>query len=844
MGCSFVVADSALCYSIGGKRPLFAQLFEEPFLPPSLTPIPACPMPFILLSKAMLLGSKRGGWICWMLLLLLVGGNGNLRAEVGDFGAIGELLNSSCKDCHSGTKPSGDFSLDKLDLPRADNVSGESSDWERILRRLRAGQMPPPDAERPSEALYTSATKAIEEWLATASHQFPYAGRPDSLRRLNRTEYQNAIRDLLQVTIDASSLLPRDESSQGFDNITVGELSPTLLSRYLSAAQTVARIALGREGIGPMGINVRVPADRTQESHVEGLPLGTRGGVWVEHTFPRDGTYEFQMRLTRDRDEIVEGLTRKHAIDLLVDREAKHRFTIEPPPNPGDFTHVDAHLKTRIHLSAGKHSIGVAFAQSGSSLIETKRQPFDVAYNRHRHPRVNPALFELAIVGPFGSATPGNSASRKAILESETIPVAGWDAANANPIAKRILSRLARKAFRRPVVEQDIESAMWFFEEAYREGGFDAGLESAITSLLVNPNFLFRVEEQPSAAPLGIPYPVSDIELASRLSFFLWSSIPDDRLLSLAESGELHRSEVLDAEVNRMLSDPRSSALVTNFGAQWLYLRNLDAITPDLRLYPDFDDNLRQAFRQETELLMLDILRNDRNVLELIRSDFTFLNQRLAKHYGISNVIGSHFRRVDLPSQSPRGGILRHGSVLTVTSYATRTSPTIRGNWILENIIGTPPPPPPPNIPALKDKQETQGKSLRERLAMHRSDAACASCHNLMDPVGFALDNYDALGRWRNFDDGQPLDTAGIMPDGSQVHDAATLEESILKRPKVFVGTLAEKLMTFALGRGVEHRDGPEIRKIVDYADKQNFRFSSIVHGIVTSKPFLMRDPE
>ncbi len=774
-------------------------------------------------------------------------------ADEADFAAIRSLMENHCQECHAGPKPSGDFSMEKLqpgrespgrELPGRGLIeeSFSSRDWERMLRRLRAGQMPPPEADRPTDVELNKATRAIESWLETESKLHPYAGRTDTLRRLNRTEYQNAIRDLLALDVDASALLPKDESSHGFDNITVGELSPTLMNRYLSSAQTISRIALGGEGIGPMGINVRVPADRTQETHVDGLPLGTRGGVLIEHAFPRDGIYEVQLRLARDRDERVEGLNEQHSIDLLLDREQKHRFTVSPPPDSDDFTLVDSHLKTRIQVPAGRHAVGVAFVDTGSSLIETKRQPFDVAYNRHRHPRINPALFELSIVGPLDSSTVGNSQSRQAVFGKD-----GQDAIGLlkpRETAHRILGRLARLAFRRPIQDEDLESALWFFDQAFRESGFDAGLESALTSLLVNPNFLFRIEIPSSGVKAGETYAISDIELASRLSFFLWSSIPDDRLLTLAQSGTLHHPDVLLAEVERMLKDQKSKTLVTNFASQWLYLRNLESITPDLRLYPDFDDNLRHAFRSETELLVEDVIANDRSVLGLIRSNFTFLNQRLAKHYAIPNVTGSHFRKVELPSNSERGGILRHGSILTVTSYATRTSPTIRGNWILENVIGTPPPPPPPNIPALKDKQDTQGKSLRDRLAMHRSDAACASCHNLMDPVGFSLDNYDALGRWRKFDDGLPIDTAGTMPDGSTVRDVASLEESIIKRPKVFVGTMTEKLLTFALGRGVEFRDGPEVRKIVDYAAEHDFRFSSIVHGIVLSMPFLMRDSE
>ena len=776
-----------------------------------------------------------------VVLFGFLSGSATLADEANELKSIQHFLENHCLECHSGSKPSGDFSVESL-RPTTESIarpSFSSRDYERIVRKMRAGQMPPPDADRPEEAEYNSALRTLEQLLESASERHPFAGRTESIRRLTRTEYQNSIRDLLALDIDANALLPKDESSDGFDNITVGELSPTLLNRYLTAAQSISRIALGRQGLGPMGINIRVPADRTQEAHVDGLPLGTRGGILFEHAFARDGMYEFQLRLARDRDEKVEGLAQEHSIDLLIDREAKHRFTVTPPPNPEDFTHVDAHLKTRIQVAAGRHSIGIGFVQTGSSLIETKRQPFDAAYNRHRHPRINPALFEISVVGPFESEQPGLSQSRKAILGTESV-----DSKQPNEAAKRIVARLLRLAYRRPVNDDDLESPMWFFEEAVRQGGFDAGLEAALSSILVNPNFLFRIEVQPPLVQTGSSYQISDIELASRLSYFLWSSLPDERLLHLAETHMLRQPDVLRSEVERMLKDNRSSSLVSNFASQWLYLRNLESITPDLRLYPDFDDNLRIAFKRETELLFADVVDNDRSVLGLIRSPFTYLNQRLAKHYGIPFVSGSHFRKVELPPDSERGGLLRHGSILTVTSYATRTSPTLRGNWILENVIGTPPPPPPANIPALKEKQEMDGKTLRQRLAMHRSDAACASCHNLMDPVGFSLDNYDALGRWRLFDDGQPLETAGIMPDGSPVHDAATLEESILKRPNGFVGTMTEKLLTYALGRGVEHRDGPEVRKIVDYSSKQEFRFSSIVLGIVLSKPFLMRDSE
>jgi Protein of unknown function (DUF1592)/Protein of unknown function (DUF1588)/Protein of unknown function (DUF1585)/Protein of unknown function (DUF1595) len=584
---------------------------------------------------------------------------------------------------------------------------------------------------------------------------------------------------------------------------------------------------------------------------VEGLPLGTRGGTLVEYHFPQTGEYLIELRLTRDRDEKVEGLTEQHDIDVLLDRERVHRFSVSPPPDREDYTHSDSHLKTRIHVEAGPHMIGVTFPKKAASLLEIKRQPFEARFNRHRHPRTTPALFQILIVGPFEpkpvtDATP----SRARVLA--TRPQEGEDPTHA---ALEVLKPLIRRAYRRPITESDLESPMWFFAEGMREGGFEAGIESALTSILVNPNFLFRFEDQPAEIQPGQPYSISDYELASRLSFFLWSSIPDDELQELADQGQLHKDEVLQQQVARMLKDKRSESLVTNFAAQWLYLKNLDSITPDLRLFPDFDDNLRQAFRRETELLFADVVQQDRSVLDLIQTNSAFLNERLAKHYGIPHVFGSHFRRVDLAapgssdsaaaiSAGHRGGLLRHGSILTVTSYATRTSPTIRGNWILTNILGTPAPPPPANVPNLKEKTTLVSTTIRERLAQHRADPACASCHALMDPVGFALENYDALGRWRDFDGTEAIDSAGALPDGKKIASVAEIESGILERPQMFVGVLTEKLMTYSLGRGVSHADGPAIRQIVKSAAEQGYSFSSIVQGIARSRPFLMRSAE
>jgi hypothetical protein len=497
---------------------------------------------------------------------------------------------------------------------------------------------------------------------------------------------------------------------------------------------------------------------------------------------------------------------------------------------------VDAHLKARIPVKAGPHQLGVTFVRNPSSLLETKRQPYQAHYNMHRHPRLGPAIYQVSVNGPYNASGPGDTPSRRRIFTKRPAKPEDEEAC-----ARQILGTLTRRAYRRPVTDVDLEKPMEFYRQAKKTDGFEAGIETALSAILVSPEFLFRVERDPAGAAPGSAYQLNDITLASRLSFFLWSSIPDDELLEAAERGDLHKPKVLEKQTRRMLADPRSKNIVSNFGEQWLHLRNLESITPDLRLFPDFDDNLRQAFRRETELHFETVLHEDRSVLNLLRADYTFLNERLAKHYGIPHVYGSDFRRVNLAPGSERGGLLRQGSVLTVTSYATRTSPTIRGKWILENILGTPPPPPPGNVPALKEKTISETLPVRQRLAEHRANVACASCHDLIDPPGFALENYDAIGRWRTLEDGLPVDASGGLPDGAQFTGVDALEKGLLKRPELFVGAFTEKLLTFALGRGLEPSDAPAIRKILREARNDNYRLSSIVQGIVESTPFQMR---
>jgi hypothetical protein len=743
------------------------------------------------------------------------------------------VVDQYCISCHDGDAAKGGLDLGSV---VSEDVGRHPQVWEKVVRRMRGRQMPPSGRKRPDDDTYVAVLSHLETALDRAAAERPNPGRAATLRRLTRTEYQNAVRDLLALDIDAAALLPADEASHGFDNVTVGELSPTLLNRYITAAQKISRLAVGGAQRTPGGDTFRVPPDVTQEDRVEGLPVGTRGGLLIRYTFPQDGEYDIQVRLTRDRNEHVEGLHERHDLEVLLDRERVKVLTVAPPPAGEGFQNVDAHLKHRLPVKAGPHDLGVTFLRNSSSLIETKRQPYNAHFNLSRHPRLTPAVYQVSITGPFDAKGPGDTPSRRRIFVAR--PKAPGE---EEACAKQVLATLLRRAYRRPVGDADLERVLPFYRNARREADFDAGIEAALSAILVSREFLFRVERDPPGVPPRTAYPVSDLELASRLSFFLWSSIPDDELLDVAARGELRRPDVLARQTRRMLADPRAKSLATNFAGQWLYLRNLDAATPDGRLFPDFDDNLRQAMRRETELLFEQVMREDRSVLDVLKSDHTWLNERLAKHYGIPHVYGPHFRRVALVPDGERGGLLRHGSILTVTSYATRTSPVLRGKWVLENLLGTPPPPPLPDVPALDNNTVSASLPVRERLLQHRASAACAGCHNLIDPAGFALENFDAVGRWRTAEEGHPVDASGGLPDGSRFTGVDGLEEALLKRPEVFVGTLTEKLLTFALGRGVEYYDGPAVREIVRTARAADYRFSALVGAIVQSAPFQMR---
>lgn len=763
---------------------------------------------------------------------------------------MASLIRQHCLDCHDRDAAKGGLNLQEL---AASPLAAHADRWETVVRRLEARQMPPAKRkERPSETEFATAVSALVATLDAAAQANPRPGRTESFRRLNRAEYQNAIRDLLAVDIDAATWLPADSASHGFDNVTVGTLPPLLLDRYITAAQKISRLALGHASRSPGGETFRVRPDLTQEDRVEGLPFGTRGGTVIRHTFPQSGDYEIQVRLARDRNDDVEGLREPHDVVILLNGAPVHEFTVRPPAPGAGHHFVDAYLKVRLAVPAGPAELGVTFRRNASSLLETRRQPYLAHFNFHRHPRIGPAIYQVSVTGPFRATGPGDSPSRRHLGLAATPPASREEEVAA---ARQVLSRVLRRAWRRPVSDADLERILPLFENGRLDGGFEAGLEAALSAILVSREFLFRVESDPPGAAPGSVRPVTDLELATRLSFFLWSSLPDDRLLELAERRELGRPAMLEAEVRRLLADPRARSLVDNFASQWLHLRNLDGVSPDGRLYPDFDDNLRQALRRETELLVASVFGRDRSVLDLLRpgTDPLQLNERLARHYGIPHVYGVHFRPVPpapggdagsagtATAARARGGLLRQGSVLTVTSYANRTSPVLRGKWILENLLGTPPPPPLPDVPALDDVKVSASLPVRARLAAHRDKPACAGCHEFIDPPGFALEHYDAIGRWRDLEEGQPVDASGGLPDGSTFSGVEGLEAGLVARPSVFVTTLASKLLTFALGRGAEPADAPALRAVVRAARAEDYHFSALVRALVQSPPFRYR---
>ena len=751
--------------------------------------------------------------------------------------AASRTLRQYCITCHNDKTRIANFTMEKLDLATAGDHPEE---WEKVIRKLRAGVMPPAGIRRPPLGEYEGLRDYLENEIdrKAAGHSNPGS---IVLHRLNRTEYANVIHDILDLEIDATTLLPPDDSARGFDN-NAGSLtiSPTLLEAYTTAATRIARMSIGYWKT-PTESAYIAPGDTSQNEHIEGLPFGTRGGMLVRHNFPADGEYKFEIQ-NFGLGKYVPG----EKLEFLIDGERVYLTDyVGVGLSQGMSGEGDGSIIATIPVKAGSHQVGVTFlATNYRPSLDLIKQYERKSLENNSIPQLQyyPAVGLLRIQGPFTPERPEDSRAMRKILTCRPA-----NASQEESCAKQILSTLARRAYRRPTTPQDMEWMWGFYQEGRREGSFEDGIELALRRILASPQFLVRAEREPENIPVGQPYRITDLELASRLSFFLWSSNPDDELITMANLGKLHTPQVLEQQVHRMLADKRSAALVENFGDQLLYLRNLPATSPDGVFYPNWDDELRKSFRRETELLFDSIIREDRNVVDLLTADYTFLNERLAQHYGIPNIYGSQFRRVKLgPELDYRRGLLGQGSFLSVTWVQNfRTSPVKRGVWVIENILGTAPPEPPPNVPPLEDSA-TGGKvmTLREQMTVHRKNEPCASCHKLMDPIGFALENFDADAKWRTKqggDGGVPIDTSSVLWDGTQVNGPVELRQHLLYYSPQFVRMVTEKLMTFAIGRGVEYEDMPVIRSIVRDADKNHDKFSSILMGVIKSAPFQMR---
>jgi hypothetical protein len=805
------------------------------------------------------------------------------------------FVDTYCATCHNQRLKTGGLTLDTLDI---DNVGAHAAEWEKVVVKLRAGLMPPAGVRRPSQTVIDEFTASLEAALDRAAAVNPNPGRTEPLHRLNRAEYQNAVRDLLGIEVDASNWLPTDEISYGFDNIAgVLKLSPLLAERYLNAAQKISRLALGTPA-PPNGDLYRVPDQLDQDVRLEGMPVGTRGGTRVDYLAPRDGEYDIKVRVGRGIDSDIPHFIGEQNLEISVDGERVHVFTL--PATPGEDLNIERQVARapgtgperrpravdangdpipdevalarrkldddwviRVPITAGLHEIRATFLMKTNAVSEGFRKPFLKPYigrgpTDNRETREGAALREMEIMGPINPGGSASSPSYQRVFVCR--PAKATDEAAC---AKTILSKLARRAYRRPVTDADMSVLLNFYNEGRASGTFETGVELALQRILVSPSFLFRTEFEPDVvsgfsrtpAPGVVSgfsrtssnstiYRISDLSLASRLSFFLWSSIPDEELLDLAEKGKLREPAILAQQTKRMLADPRSQAFTTNFAGQWLSLRRLKDIVPDPFLYPDYGDTLALSLQKEAELFFDSIVREDRPLRDLLDADYTFVNERLARHYGIANVKGINFQRVTLAADSPRRGLLGKGAVLTVTSLPNRTSPVVRGKWVLQTILGAPPPEPPPDVPSLQENGEkvTKVRTLRERLEQHRSGAICASCHKLMDPIGFALESFDAVGKYRMFDENYaPIDNSGDYADGSTIDGLPGLRNVLIARSAQVNANVTKTLMTYALGRGVEYYDAPAVRAILRDAAAQNYRFSSIVLGIVTSAPFQMR---
>jgi cytochrome c551/c552 len=734
------------------------------------------------------------------IFLMLLAGN----AQTPTSGAQPQaVLNQYCTTCHNQTAKVGGLALDAIDVA---NVGKDPQTWEKVVRKIRSGMMPPSGARRPERPVLDAFATELENRLDRSAALAPNHG-VTSLHRLNRTEYANAVRDLLDLEVDVTTLLPSDDSNEGFDNIADAlSVSPTLIQGYVGAAMKISRIAVGDRTAVPSQVTYQAPPNLSQEQHFEGLPLGTRGGMVIKHTFPLDGEYQISGGGARGGG----------GGDMTIDGQP-----------------VQAARGGRLQVKAGPHTVAVAVVD-GRRAGGVDDQYSDYRVNSKFN--VGGGVQSIVITGPYNPNGTGDTPSRRRILVCTP-----QNPGEEISCARKIVSNLARRAFRRNLIDDaEVDGLMAFYERGRKEGDFETGIQQVVARVLVAPRFVFRMEDEPAGVKAGASYPVDDAALASRLSFFIWSSMPDDELLDLAAKGRLKDPVVLERQVGRMLKDPKSHALIDNFGGQWLYLRDLASATPVTK---EFDDNLRQAFRRETELLFESIVREDRNILTILDADYTFVNERLARHYGIPGIRGDYFRRISLPENDPRRGLLGQGSFLTVTSIATRTSPVMRGKWILQNLLGAPPPSPPPGVEVNleADPKAKKPNSLRERLELHRTQPVCASCHKIMDPLGFSLENFDLIGKWRDTDGGVKIDSSGVLVDGTPVHDVADLRKAVLGRSDAILTTTMERLLTYALGRPVEYYDMPAVRASVREAGKNNYRFSSLVLGAVKSAPFRMK---
>jgi len=760
------------------------------------------------------------------------------------------LIDTYCVACHNQRVKTAGIAFDNADLT---DVSKDAELWEKAVRKLRGGMMPPPGARRPESAAVETFVSALERELDASAARNPNPGRV-ALHRLNRAEYAAAIEDLLAIRIDASALLPKDDEADGFDNVaSVLTVSPSFLDQYISAARVVTARAMGNAAARPGSATYRPARGTDQAVHVDGLPLGTRGGLIVEHPFPADGDYKLNINGLAGAG-YVRGMEYRHTLIVTLDGAKVFEGQIGGEEDIRAIDQQQASAVAAINgrfqniplkVTAGPHKVGVTFIARTFAESDEVLFSFRPGVGEERIQRVG----SIEIQGPFTAAGLSDTPSRQRIFVCR--PRAASDEI---PCATMILSSMARRAFRRPVTDQDLAAPMSFYKSArgtpsgvpgdsVAEGTFESGIQAALPAILASPKFLYRAERTPSGTAPGAVHRITSIDLASRLSFFLLGHPPDDELLRLAEKGALADPKTLDTQVRRLLADPRASSLVTNFAFQWLKMRGLDEVEPDPIVFPNFDDGLREGFRKELAMFVESIVREDRSVLDLLSADYTFANERLALHYGIPNVRGDQFRRVTLTDQN-RWGLLGKGGVLLSTSYANRTAPVIRGAWILENILGTPPAAPPPDVEAFQENKDGEkAKTIRAIMEQHRSKPACNACHGVMDPLGFALENFDAIGEWRSQDRwaGIPIDASGELIDGTKVSGPADLRKALLKRSPQFVQTFTEKLMTYALGRSVEYYDMPTVRQIVRDAARDNYRFSSLVKGVVKSAPFQMR---